>query len=133
AEGAVLIEDQHIAAVGLWPAVARAADEVIDLGNAALLPGLVNAHTHLEFSDLARPLGQPGMLFPDWIRQVITHRKQAARDPRGAVAAGLNESLRCGVTTLGEIATSGWSADPFANSPIAATVFLELIGMGSES
>ena len=41
-----------------------------------LLPGLVNAHTHLEFSDLAAPLGAPGMSLPAWIRLVIAERKR---------------------------------------------------------
>src|SRR5439155_3125254 len=50
-----------------------------------------------------------------------------------AVVAGLNESLACGVTTLGEIATAGWSSAAFADSPIAATVFLELMGLDSEA
>jgi len=48
-----------------------------DLGDVALLPGLVNAHTHLEFSQLQQPLGQPGMGFADWIRCVIEWRRQA--------------------------------------------------------
>src|SRR3954470_24640797 len=41
-----------------------------ELGDVALLPGFVNAHTHLEFSLLEKPLGQAGMAFPDWITRV---------------------------------------------------------------
>ena len=63
--GMVGIQDERIAAVGEHVA----ADSVEDLGNVAILPGLVNAHTHLEFSDLTEPLGEPGIGFPQWIRR----------------------------------------------------------------
>ncbi len=86
----------------------RAGRDVHDLGNVAILPGLVNVHTHLEFSDLPSPLGAPGMPLPDWIRQVVTHRGQASDDGWAAIARGLRESLACGTTTLGDIATSDW-------------------------
>ena len=52
-----------------------------------LMPGLVNAHTHLEFSGLERPLGTPGMAFPDWIRDVVCWRRQTdslTTSPRGS-------------------------------------------------
>lgn len=52
----------------------------IDLGETVLMPGLVNAHTHLEFSDLHEPL-PPGANFPAWITQVVRYRaEQQARD-----------------------------------------------------
>src|SRR5882672_12267202 len=70
--GIVTICGERIAAVG----ENLSASPPIDLGNVAILPGLVNAHTHLEFSDLAAPLGQPGMALPDWIRLVLAERRQ---------------------------------------------------------
>jgi cytosine/adenosine deaminase-related metal-dependent hydrolase len=106
-----------------------------DLGSAAIVPGLVNAHTHLEFSDLAAPLGEQGMPFADWIRAVVSRRRavpdeqETAGRVRSAVAAGLRESHAAGVTHVGEIATAGWSPEPFAASPVGATVFRELIGL----
>ena len=79
---------------------------VADLGDVILLPGLVNAHTHLEFSGLTKPLGAPGMSLPAWIRAVIADRGRGDRDAAAAIAVGLCESAAAGVTTIGEIATS---------------------------
>ena len=84
---------------------------VIDLGDAIILPGLVNAHTHLEFSDLAAPL-PVGTNLTDWIEEVVRLRRArvpgAAEETRLATAlsAGLQESAAAGVTSLGEIATA---------------------------
>src|SRR5258708_3493084 len=112
AEGAVTILGEQIVAVG--PA-ANAAN-VADLGRVAILPGLVNVHTHLEFSDLAEPLGHAGVAFPDWIREVVAYRSRVAGVMRQSVELGLRESLAAGTTALGEIATSGWQMEPFQNS-----------------
>ncbi|OHB85609.1 MAG: hypothetical protein A2V98_10340 [Planctomycetes bacterium RBG_16_64_12] len=115
---------KHGPPAGHRPKVGR----VDDLGNVAIVPGLVNAHTHLEFSDLAEPLGKPGMRFTAWIREVVRFREFGPHRPRHAVKIGLKESLACGTTTLGEIAQPNWQADPFVSSPLETTVFLELIG-----
>ena len=75
-------------------------------GDVAILPGLINAHTHLEFSDLSRPVGDPGMSLADWIGQVIATR--VGRDPASAIRAsvhGLTLSQRSGVAHVVDITT----------------------------
>jgi cytosine/adenosine deaminase-related metal-dependent hydrolase len=130
AGGVVRIVGGRIVGVGL----SEPGEPVRDLGDAAILPGLVNAHAHLEYSELAAPLGREGMPFPDWIREVVAWKRTPGRDPTAAVRRGLAESLRHGVTTVGEIALPGWSPQPFADATRGprARVFLELIGRTPE-
>lgn len=103
---------------------------VTDLGDVILLPGLVNAHTHLEFSGLAKPLGTPGMSLPTWIRTVIADRGRGDRDAAAAIAAGLRESAAAGVTTIGEIATSPTAIYDVDQSP-RSLLFQEAIGFSA--
>ncbi len=124
-DGTVTIHDRVISALGAGPAEG----EVRDLGNVAILPGLVNAHTHLEFSDLARPLGRPGIGFVDWIEEVIAYRRRRTEPAWRAVAKGLDECLRLGTTAVGEIAQPGWSVQAFQEAGLDAIVFLELIAL----
>jgi len=135
-DGMLTVDGERIVAVG----ENTSGRAPVDLGNVALLPGLVNAHTHLEFSDLAAPLGEPQMPFTDWIATVVAHRRhleEASNDAsdwrRSAVQVGLEESLRCGSTTIAEIATPGWPSDAFGASRIDSSVFLELLGLSVNS
>ena len=75
--GLVTIDGEWILEVGRYDGEA----DTIDLGDVAIIPGFVNAHTHLEFSDLEKPLGEPGMLLPSWIRAVIEQRSRGERPP----------------------------------------------------
>ncbi len=82
--------------------------DCIDLGDAIIVPGLVNAHTHLEFSAALTPLDTRGGL-PAWIARVVASRRERPADGQGTVAAirqGLVESAAAGVTTVGDIATN---------------------------
>lgn len=132
-DGWVTIVGNQIAACGAGVPPARnktgrtpGPQEVCDLGNVAILPGLVNAHVHLDFSDLTSPIGEPGIPLADWICLVMRYRREAAARPN-PVGLGLQESVRCGVTTLGDIAQPAWPIEVMAASPTNTTVFQELI------
>lgn len=99
--------------------------------NAALIPGVVNAHTHLEFSDLRDPL-TPAEPFTDWIRALLQHR-QARRVPVGEIIeTGLQEAKQCGTTLLGEINTTG-EHPQYATAETRPLVFRELIGLTADT
>lgn len=103
---------------------------VTDMGGVTLLPGLVNAHTHLEFSGLAKPLGTPGTSLPAWIRSVIADRSRGDRDAAAAIAAGIRESAAAGVVAIGEIATSPAAMYDVPGAP-RLTLFQEAIGFSA--
>jgi cytosine/adenosine deaminase-related metal-dependent hydrolase len=128
-DAAVTIADGRIVAVGNEPTDGP----IEDLGDVALVPGLVNAHTHLEFSDVARPIGNPKAGLVAWLRSVIEHRalqspaNPTEAGPASAVAQGLAECLRCGVTTIGEIAQPHGIDDVYNAAPCGGTHFVEMI------
>ncbi len=104
---------------------------VEDLGDVILMPGLVNAHAHLEFSDLTAPLGQPGMSLPAWIRLVISERKRANHKAAAAIAAGMAESRAAGVTAIGEISTAPAAAYLDSDPKPAVVALQEAIGFSA--
>jgi aminodeoxyfutalosine deaminase len=121
--GVVAVDHERIIAVG---GAEAAIGEVCDLGNVALLPGLVNAHTHLEFSKLPQPLGAVGIRLVDWIRLVIAERGRREDSAPLAIETGMHECLGCGVTSIGDIATVDVPANRF--HPLDLTLFAEVIG-----
>ncbi|MEZ6129450.1 MAG: amidohydrolase family protein [Planctomycetaceae bacterium] len=114
------------------------ADERSSVRPIALLPRFVNAHTHLEFSDLSEPLPPPAP-FPDWIRSVIRHRvarSQQVRHPATAIQRGWQESVSCGVDLVGEITTSEAGCrvliEQTGDDMARAVSFRELIGFTAD-
>ncbi len=125
--GTVTVEGDRIAAVE--PRGGRTADE--DLGNVALVPGLVNPHTHLDLSG-ARGLIPPTDAdhFTDWLRGVIAYRRSRSPEQTQAdIRAGLAEAMRFGTTLIGDIAAEGASWDALAAAWVRAVVFYEKIGI----
>jgi cytosine/adenosine deaminase-related metal-dependent hydrolase len=119
AGGTVTIRGDRIESVD--PAGTRTPD--VDFGSAAIIPGLVNAHTHLDLTG-ARGAVPPGPDFVGWLRQVIVHRRnQQTAD----IQAGLEESLRFGTTLIGDIAGGGSSWSALADAPVWAVCFREVL------
>ncbi len=126
--GVVTVAGERISAVE--PHGARRAD--VDLGDAAVLPGLVNAHTHLDLTGM-RGLAPPSPDFTGWLRQVIAHRRgRSPEQVRADITVGLAESLRSGTTLLGDISGDGGSWDALADAPLRAVVFREMLGLPQE-
>jgi cytosine/adenosine deaminase-related metal-dependent hydrolase len=126
------IERGRVAGIGRRDPPGRRG-EVVDPGDALVLPGLVNTHTHLEFSDFAKPLAADGGL-PGWIAKVVACRRERAGGAESvaraaaAIRRGLAESAAAGVTTLGEIATTA-PPEAYAGPGPAARVFREGLGL----
>jgi aminodeoxyfutalosine deaminase len=123
--GTVTIAGERIAAVDSRGV--RSAD--LDFGDAAVLPGFVNAHTHLDLSDL-RGKVPPAGDFTQWLRAVIAHRRQRTQaEHLAAIRSGLADCVRFGTTLIGDISTQGMSWPTLTAAPVRAVVFYELIGL----
>jgi cytosine/adenosine deaminase-related metal-dependent hydrolase len=107
--GVVLIEGRHIAAVGTDPDLASNADEIIDASGMAVLPGLVNAHTHVPQILLRGGASQDRDLW-DWIFNVLYPGLGVYTPADIEVATTLycTEALLHGVTTIVDNEDAGW-------------------------
>lgn len=105
-----------------------------DLGTVVLLPGLVNAHTHLELAPL-RGSVPPAPSLPDWVAALLARRRlgEAPDDDRSqaAIAAALAEMHRAGTAVVGDVSNSLAAVTLLAASPLAGHVFHELIGFSA--
>jgi 5-methylthioadenosine/S-adenosylhomocysteine deaminase len=105
-----------------------AAADALDLGRAALLPGFVNAHTHLEYTAL-RGFLEDVPFFP-WIR-ALTEAK-AGLDKDGWVASarlGVLESIASGTTTFGDNTDAGVVAQILDETGLRGIVYQEFFGI----
>ena len=123
--GCITVRDGRIAAVH-----ARTEAAATDLGRVAIMPALVNAHTHLELSYL-RGVIPPTERFLDWIRTIIATRRQYPdpEDPRivDAARAGIAEAKASGTGLIGDISNSLVTAPLLREAGVAAQVFYELL------
>ena len=102
--GAVAVSENEITAVGRFDEVRRQHDgEVLDLGERILLPGLINAHCHLDYTVLRGKIGrQPS--FAGWIRAINAEKaKLSEKDYIDSIHDGFSEAMRFGTTTIANL------------------------------
>jgi aminodeoxyfutalosine deaminase len=128
--GYVEIENGRIVGVGSADQLASAARaRASDLGDAILTPGLVNAHTHLELTVYAGKL--PPAPFWPWIRDLAAMRSAPDHAAREELAAGdgARQSLRAGVTCVGDISRENVAWKALKTIPIRKICFAELLSL----
>ncbi len=124
-DGCVGVRDGRVAWVG--PRTEAPAGDIDDLGFGVLLPGLVNAHCHLELSYLADL--ERGTSFVGWVEGLVAAR--AARDRshiRPAAERALRDMRATGTVAVGDVSNALDHLDLIEAAGIRAAVFYELIG-----
>src|SRR4051794_12804377 len=133
ADGAIAIAGNRIRAVGSWKDLSRQrSGSVLDLGEVMLLPGLVNAHCHLDYTAMAGEL-RPTKKFTDWLKLITTCKSGLTySDFAESWLSGAKMLVRTGTTTVGdiemvpELLPEVWTA-----TPLRVFSFLELTGVKS--
>jgi aminodeoxyfutalosine deaminase len=130
--GAVAISRSRIVDVGKFPEVsARHSDrEIIDLGDQALLPGLINVHCHLDYTCLRGKI-PPQKSFTDWIRAINAEKaKLSQKDYLTSINDGFAEAKRFGTTTIANL-TAFPELISEIRAPIRTWWFAELLDVRS--
>jgi 5-methylthioadenosine/S-adenosylhomocysteine deaminase len=132
-DGAVVVEDgliTYVGAYGRTPLHARTG-HCVDLADQSLLPGLVNAHGHLEHSAL-KGLTTSQLPFTEWVKEVAREKAALSKgDIRSGALRGIDSLIRGGTTTLADHIHPGmdFEATSFGReSPLRRVVFWEVLG-----
>ena len=131
--GGVAVRGEQIIAVGNWREISSGFDgQVHDLGDVLLLPGLVNAHCHLDYTHMAGQFPPP-RVFTDWIKLITSTKAEwGYSEFAESWLAGAKMLLGTGTTTVGDIETipellpEVWEA-----TPLRVLSFLEMTGVKS--
>ena len=129
-DGAVAVgDDGRIAATGLFSEMRRdwPGKGILDLGEQVLLPGLINAHCHLDYTSLRNAIS-PQRSFTAWISRINALKRQMTdEDYLAAIAEGFDELRAWGTTTVCNLEAFPELLPKLPPPPIRTWWFLELI------
>ncbi len=126
-DGWVTVAAGRILAVGSGRPPDGPGVELRDLGHSVLLPGLVNAHTHLELSWLWGKV-PPAASLPDWVSNLMGQRFARGGDDRAPIRQAIIDALEAGTAAVGDVANTAATQDALAHSRLRGTVFREVVG-----
>jgi cytosine/adenosine deaminase-related metal-dependent hydrolase len=136
--GGVLILRNRVVAVGPWKSfpvelTCSPNGKVADLSEVILLPGLVNAHCHLDYTGMAG-LWSPPKKFTEWIPQMLAAKAEwSYSDYARSWVQGAKMLLHSGTTTVADIeAAPELLPDVWDSTPLRVISFLELTGVRSK-
>ncbi len=134
-DGAVLIHGGRILKVGRWLDLVRDySGPTTDLGGVILLPGLINAHCHLDYTDMAGQIG-PTRHFSDWIKSIVMLKAEwSYTDFALSWLQGAKMLLHSGVTTVVDIeAVPELLPEAATATPLRVISCLELLSVRSRA
>ena len=126
--GAVVIEGNRIAALGAARELMSANQgPVLELGEMVLMPGLINAHCHLDYSMMRHAINPPRS-FAAWVKRINALKRSLDDDDYlAAIAKGFAEAKRWGTTTIGNIESFPELMLRMPPSPLRTWWFHEMI------
>ncbi len=128
--GYVSIENGKILDVGREPNPKEEFHKAIDLTDYILLPGFINAHSHLQFTGMDG--SYKGSLI-EWIKSVVGFLSNTPIEKRKeGVARGIKEMMNSGITAVGDIMPDAGLAEPLLQSGLDAVIFLESLSNSNE-
>jgi aminodeoxyfutalosine deaminase len=133
-DGAVLVSGDRIQSVGPWAELcAGYGGEAVDLGEVVLLPGLINAHCHLDYTDMGGQLA-PTKHFSDWIKAIVALKAEwSYTNFAQSWINGAHMLLRSGTTTVVDIeAVPELLPDTHRSTPLRVISCLELLSIRSQ-
>lgn len=130
-DSSVYLEKGIIVEIGPTDAMVKKYQNIrhIDLGKGILLPGFINAHTHLELGWVTEHLGGFSS-FIGWLKQIISAKKKfppTAKQIRNSVNNGIRRLIKSGTTTVAEISSfEGADKEPLKNCFLRTIIFSEV-------
>jgi len=122
----VVVRDGAIEAVDHRPPAGAQARK---LGPGLLMPGLVNAHTHLELSFLMGQVPPPAGDFVDWVTGLVNSRPGYDREQAKAAAlSAARQAAATGTALAGDISNTGRAAWAWQEARVGAVTFIEAVG-----
>ncbi len=133
-DGAVRVDLDRIVWIGSFHGIESGSGETVyDLGERILLPGLVNAHCHLDYTEMAGR-AYPPAAFPDWIKALLVLKAHwTYTEYARSWLCGATMLLNSGVTTVADIeAVPELLPDVWSSTPLRVWSFLEMTGIRNQ-
>ena len=124
--GHVDVADGRVVAVGTLDRAVPPGARVVELGATAVLPALVNAHTHLELSGLWGTV-PPGSSMPEWVGRLLARRAASGPPDPTAIRQAIDQARSSGTGLFGDIGNTLAAVPILATAGVAARVFREVL------
>ncbi len=132
--GAIVVENGRIEWIGAWREIPpEQVNDVHDLGDVVLAPGLINAHCHLDYTSMAGRIPPP-KFFPDWVKTILSFKAHwSFSEFAESWLNGARMLVDSGTTTVADIeSVPELPAETWKTTPLRIVSFYEVTGVKSQ-